>query len=110
MNTNQQQPMPQLETSDQEIPDWFYLAFGMMLVIFSGLEVKSDNVNSNSNNPSSREIAVQTNDGRFSNTSPYTSNEEIINIEAIMGVPFGSSNFNVSENDFSDLSSDLLPN
>ena len=38
MSTLQQHTPPILDQNEPDIPDWFYFAFGMMLVIFSGLE------------------------------------------------------------------------
>ena len=51
MSTIQQNPNNQLASNNNEIPDWFYFAFGMMLVIFSSFKPQQQNLNNHNSTP-----------------------------------------------------------
>lgn len=68
MKRDQQNATQILENKNKDIPDWFYFLFGMMLVIFSGLQPQSQEGNSN-NHFQSQTIAeqekIESNDGKI---------------------------------------------
>ena len=99
---------------ESDIPDWFYFAFGMMLVFFSGLESEKESPIINNSQPV--EIATSEKDGGYTNKIATSLEVEIINLEPLSEIPLEQENFsnalifNFSENEFSDHSGDLLPN
>lgn len=52
MKRDQQNATQNSNNKNTDIPDWFYFLFGMMLVIFSGLQPQSQEANSQSQSPS----------------------------------------------------------
>ncbi len=118
MNTVQPKPHQLVESNDQEVPDWFYFFFGMMIVIFSGL--KNNNENLNSENIDSNQFAIHDCQENFSWETSNMSEVDLINVEVLLEsylgvenvneIPDETSYYNFREKDFLDQSVALLPN
>ena len=73
------------ESTEPEIPDWFYFIFGMMLVIFSGLEKESEKLNLADSIPN--EIAVYENEENLNFDFFNISVEYFTNVEVLLENP-----------------------
>ena len=116
MSAIQQHNVQYIESYDPEIPDWFYFLFGIMLVFFSGIEAKGQNLNFN--NSVSPELIVCEGEENFTIEFTNTSTGILSNVEILLELPIGveyvsasileSSTFNVQESDISNLSAVLF--
>ena len=78
MSAIQQNPNNQIASNNNEIPDWFYFAFGMMLVIFSSFKPQQQNPDKHNSTPN--EIMIHENEESLRTRS----REDLINVKVLL--------------------------